>query len=34
MDKGIISLDKSPKISKHIHIKKTINGTHKNRMFK
>ena len=34
MDKGKISLDKSPKISKHINKKKTINGTHENRMFK
>ena len=33
MDKGKISLDKSPKISKHIN-KKAINGTHENRMFK
>ena len=33
MDKGKISLVKSPKISKHIN-KKTINGTHENRMFK
>ena len=28
MDKGKISLVKSRKISKHIHKKKTINGTH------